>query len=190
MYKVWYWTMVDRDSEGRFIASIPDLVDVAAYGATERDALANVTQLAEEHVRALVERGQSAPRASRAAEMPSAIRSKEFGREQRIVGFELVFRLHEAGGDVHALGIGKLLGVRRRRLARLGGGVGREGGGEDQDNRKGEEKGFHAHYSGAYCGGSAVACSVGNTLADRLYARSPCGHISRAHSVGASTAQW
>src|SRR4029077_10214682 len=80
MYKVWYWTMVDRDSEGRFIASVPDLVDVAAYGATERDALANVTQLAEEHVRALVERGQSAPRASRAAEMPSAIRSKEFGR--------------------------------------------------------------------------------------------------------------
>lgn len=80
MYKVWYWTMVDRDSDGRFIASSPDLVDVAAYGATERDALANVTQLAEEHVRALVERGQSAPRASRAAEMPSAIRSKEFGR--------------------------------------------------------------------------------------------------------------
>jgi predicted RNase H-like HicB family nuclease len=80
MYKLWYWTMVDRDSEGRFIASVPDLVDVAAYGATEKDALAHVTQLAEEHVRALVERGQSAPRASRAAEMPSATRSKEFGR--------------------------------------------------------------------------------------------------------------
>jgi hypothetical protein len=31
-------------------------------------------------VRALVESGQSAPRASRAAEMPSALRSKEFGR--------------------------------------------------------------------------------------------------------------
>jgi predicted RNase H-like HicB family nuclease len=80
MYKVWYWTMVDRDSEGRFIASVPDLVDVAAYGATEKDALAHVTQLAEEHVRALVERGQAAPRASRAADMPSATRSKEFGR--------------------------------------------------------------------------------------------------------------
>jgi predicted RNase H-like HicB family nuclease len=80
MYKVWYWTMVDRDSEGRFIASVPDLVDVAAYGVTEKDALAHVTQLAEEHVRALVESGRSAPRASRAAEMPSATRSKEFGR--------------------------------------------------------------------------------------------------------------
>jgi predicted RNase H-like HicB family nuclease len=80
MYKIWYWTMVDRDSEGRFIASIPDLADVAAYGVTEKDALANVAQLAEEHVRALVEAGQSAPRASRAAEMPSALRSKEFGR--------------------------------------------------------------------------------------------------------------
>ena len=80
MYKVWYWTLVDRESDGRFIASVPDLEDVAAYGASEKDALANVTQLAEEHVRALVEAGQSAPRASRAAEMPSATRSKEFGR--------------------------------------------------------------------------------------------------------------
>jgi len=80
MYKVWYWTLVDRDSEGRFIASIPDLVDVAAYGTSEKDALANVTQLAVEHVRALVESGQMAPRASHASEMPSATRSKEFGR--------------------------------------------------------------------------------------------------------------
>jgi predicted RNase H-like HicB family nuclease len=80
MYKVWYWTLVDRDSEGRFIASIPDLADVAAYGTSEKDALANVAHLAEEHVRAIVESGRLAPRASRAAEMPSATRSKEFGR--------------------------------------------------------------------------------------------------------------
>ena len=80
MYKVWYWTLVDRESDGRFIASVPDLVDVAAYGASEKDALANVTHLAEEHVRALVESGQMAPRASRASEMPSATRSKEFAR--------------------------------------------------------------------------------------------------------------
>lgn len=80
MYKVWYWTMVDRDNEGRFIASIPDLADVAAYGATEKDALAHVTQLAEEHVRALVESGHLAPRARPAADMPSATRSKEFSR--------------------------------------------------------------------------------------------------------------
>jgi len=80
MYKVWYWTLVDRESDGRFIASVPDLVDVAAYGASEKDALANVTHLAVEHVRALVEIGQLAPRASRASEMPSATRSKEFSR--------------------------------------------------------------------------------------------------------------
>ena len=80
MYKVWYWTLVDRDSEGRFIASIPDLADVAAYGASEKDALANVAHLAEEHVRAIVESGRLAPRASRAADMPSATRAKEFSR--------------------------------------------------------------------------------------------------------------
>src|SRR6185312_12878134 len=48
---------------------------------------------------------------------PSAL-LREFHRKEWIVGFELVFRLHEAGGDVHALGIGKLLGCRRRRLRR------------------------------------------------------------------------
>jgi len=80
MYKVWYWTLVDRESDGRFIASVPDLEDVAAYGASEKDALANVTHLAEEHVRAIVESGRLAPRASRASEMPCASRSKEFAR--------------------------------------------------------------------------------------------------------------
>jgi hypothetical protein len=24
MYKIWYWAMIDRESNGRFIASIPD----------------------------------------------------------------------------------------------------------------------------------------------------------------------
>jgi predicted RNase H-like HicB family nuclease len=72
--------MVDREYDGRFIASIPDLGDLAAYGKNEKDAVAHVAELAAEHVRALVERGQQAPRARKAAEMPSAIRSKEIDR--------------------------------------------------------------------------------------------------------------
>ncbi len=41
MYRVWYWAMIDRESDGRFIASIPDLGDLAAYGDTDKDAVAN-----------------------------------------------------------------------------------------------------------------------------------------------------
>jgi hypothetical protein len=39
MYRVWYWATVDRESDGRFIASIFDLEDLAAYGLTDKDAV-------------------------------------------------------------------------------------------------------------------------------------------------------
>ena len=80
MYRVWYWAIVDREHDGRFIATIPDLGDLAAYGENEKDAVAHVAVLASNHVRAVVESGQSVPRARKAAELPSAIRSKEVGR--------------------------------------------------------------------------------------------------------------
>ena len=84
MYRVWYWAIVDRESDGRFIASIPDLGDLAAYGENEKAAVAHIGQLATDHVQALVESGQRAPRdrtrARQAAELPSAIRSKEVSR--------------------------------------------------------------------------------------------------------------
>jgi predicted RNase H-like HicB family nuclease len=80
MYRVWYWAMIDREYDGRFIASIPDLEDLAAHGNSEKDAVAHVAELAAERVRTFVERGQPAPRARKAAEMPSVIRSKEIGR--------------------------------------------------------------------------------------------------------------
>jgi hypothetical protein len=49
MYRVWYWAMIDRESNGRFIASIPDLGDLAAYGKNEKDAVAHVAVLAADH---------------------------------------------------------------------------------------------------------------------------------------------
>ena len=27
MYRIWYWAMIDRETSGRFVASIPDLGD-------------------------------------------------------------------------------------------------------------------------------------------------------------------
>jgi predicted RNase H-like HicB family nuclease len=54
MYRIWYWAMIDRESDGRFIASIPDLGDLAAYGDTDKDAVAHVTELAAERVRSVI----------------------------------------------------------------------------------------------------------------------------------------
>jgi hypothetical protein len=45
MYRIWYWAIVDRESDGRFIASIPDLGDLAAYGENEKAAVAHIGQL-------------------------------------------------------------------------------------------------------------------------------------------------
>jgi predicted RNase H-like HicB family nuclease len=80
MYRVWYWATVDRESDGRFVASIPDLGDLAAYGDTDKDAVAHVTDLAGERVRAVVEGGQPVPPRRHSSDMPSHIRSKEVGR--------------------------------------------------------------------------------------------------------------
>ena len=80
MYRVWYWATIDREYDGRFIASIPDLWDIAAYGDTDKDAVAHVTELASERVRAALDDGQQVPPRRQSSEMPSHIRSKEVGR--------------------------------------------------------------------------------------------------------------
>jgi predicted RNase H-like HicB family nuclease len=72
--------MIDRESDGRFVASIPDLGDLAAYGDTDKDAVAHVTDLAAERVRAAVDDGQPVPPRRHSSEMPSHIRSNEVGR--------------------------------------------------------------------------------------------------------------
>jgi hypothetical protein len=80
MHKVWYWAVIDRESNGRFVASIPGLGDLAAYGDTDRGAVAHVTNLASERVRAAVSAGQAVHPRSQSSEMPSHIRPKEVGR--------------------------------------------------------------------------------------------------------------
>jgi len=80
MYRVWYWATIDRENDGRFIASIPDFEDLAAYGHTDKDAVAHVTELASQRVRATVEGGQPVPPRRQSSAMPSQIRSKEIGR--------------------------------------------------------------------------------------------------------------
>jgi predicted RNase H-like HicB family nuclease len=80
MYRVWYWATIDREYDGRFLASIPDLWDIAAYGDTDKDAVAHVTELASERVRAALDDGQQVPPRRQSSELPTHIRSKEVGR--------------------------------------------------------------------------------------------------------------
>src|SRR5512143_3495256 len=54
MYRIWYWAMISCENDGRFVASIPDLGDLAAYGDSDKAAVAHVTDLAREFVRAAV----------------------------------------------------------------------------------------------------------------------------------------
>jgi predicted RNase H-like HicB family nuclease len=80
MYRIWFWAMINRESDGRFVASIPDLADLAAYGDTDKAAVAHVTDLAREHIRAAVDSGEPVPLRRHYNEMPSHLRSKEIGR--------------------------------------------------------------------------------------------------------------
>jgi predicted RNase H-like HicB family nuclease len=79
MYRVWYWAMIDRGTDGRFIANVLDLGDLAAYGHSDKDAVAHVTELASQHARATVDDGQPVPPRRQFSEMPSNVRSNEVG---------------------------------------------------------------------------------------------------------------
>lgn len=80
MYRIWYWATIDRESDGRFVAHIPDLGDLAAHGNSDKDAVAHVTDLARQQVRTVVEAGQPAPPRRQFHELPSPLRAKELGR--------------------------------------------------------------------------------------------------------------
>lgn len=80
MYRIWYWARIDRESDGQFTASIPDLGDLSAHGDTAKDAIAHVTDLACDYVRSAAEGGEPIPRRSQFTDMPSLIRSREIGR--------------------------------------------------------------------------------------------------------------
>ena len=80
MYRVWYWAVVGRESDGRFIASIPDLEELAADGRNEKDAVARVTELAAERIRSLVEGGRQLPHPRPASEIPNTPQTNKIGR--------------------------------------------------------------------------------------------------------------
>ncbi len=80
MCRIWYWARIDRDNDGRFVATIPDLGYLAAYGGSDNAAVAYLTDLARDRVRSAVEAGQSAPPRRHFTKMPSSVHAKEIGR--------------------------------------------------------------------------------------------------------------
>ena len=71
---IWYWAILDRESEG-FIASIPDLGDLAAYGENEKDAVAR-SQNSPATMFGHLWKAVSRFRARHASEMPNALQAK------------------------------------------------------------------------------------------------------------------
>jgi hypothetical protein len=59
---------------------IPPKTRGVAHGDTDKDAVAHVTELAGERVRAAVDDGQPVPQRRHFSEMPSHIRTKQVGR--------------------------------------------------------------------------------------------------------------
>jgi predicted RNase H-like HicB family nuclease len=52
---------LDREADGRYIAEVPDLPGVLAYGATEREATARAQALALRVLADRLEHGEAAP---------------------------------------------------------------------------------------------------------------------------------
>ena len=52
---------VERETDGRFLAEVPDLPGVLAYGATEQEAVARVQALALRVLADRLESGEPAP---------------------------------------------------------------------------------------------------------------------------------
>ena len=80
MYRVWYWVIVDRDEAEGFVARAPDFVDIFAYGATEKEAIAALSYQVSSCVCRLVESGETVPRARQSSEIGVELYSKEFSR--------------------------------------------------------------------------------------------------------------
>src|SRR5260370_18209597 len=51
MYRIWSWAMIDRDHDGRFIASIPDLGALPAYGENGQHTVAHAAGPPPDHQR-------------------------------------------------------------------------------------------------------------------------------------------
>ncbi len=52
---------IDRESDGRVLASVPDLPGVMAYGGTEDDAVRKVKSIALQVLADMIESGEEVP---------------------------------------------------------------------------------------------------------------------------------
>lgn len=61
---VCYYSLIRRSDDGRFVASVPDLPGVTASGASEAEALRELSRTAREHLRDRSANGLPPPAAS------------------------------------------------------------------------------------------------------------------------------
>lgn len=80
MFDVWYWAVLERNKDGRYFAFVPDLPGATASGATEKDVLITIAEIAADYVRDLVEDGHPVPKARNSNEIERDPESNEYGR--------------------------------------------------------------------------------------------------------------
>lgn len=80
MFDVWYWAVLERNMDGRYFAFVPDLPGATASGATEKDVLITIAEIAADYVRDLVEDGHPVPKARNSDEIERDPESNEYGR--------------------------------------------------------------------------------------------------------------
>jgi predicted RNase H-like HicB family nuclease len=80
MFDVWYWAILERNKDGRYFASVPDLPGATAAGGSEKEVLQNITAIAADYVRDLVEDGHDVPTARNSDEIERDPEADEYGR--------------------------------------------------------------------------------------------------------------
>jgi predicted RNase H-like HicB family nuclease len=61
---------VEREEDGRILASVPDLPGVMAYGANEDEAVRNVKSVALQVLADMIESGEERPRSAQSPVLP------------------------------------------------------------------------------------------------------------------------
>ena len=83
---------IEREDDGRWIAEVPELPGVMAYGEDRDSAVARVQALALRVLRERVERGDGLPEALEALEDDALVRAIQEGEGSGAVSRDEVFR--------------------------------------------------------------------------------------------------
>jgi len=81
-----YYSVVERTSDGRFVAWVPDLPGISISGETEQDVIRALSQTIRQCVRDMIIDGKPVPRARSADDMPRGTPGRRLHRLLLVIG--------------------------------------------------------------------------------------------------------